>query len=91
MVINIDDVAGGGGGAGDPTTEYFTPSNGQTIFNLAQAPANPEDTLMKVNSLTYSEGNPTPGIFSVSGNVLTWLDRDFTLDTTDEVEVIYFV
>lgn len=89
MVISIDGIAGGG--PGDPTTEFFTPAASQTVFNLALAPTNPEDTIVRVNQLSYSEGSPSPGVFTVVGNVLTWLDRDYTLDPNDEFEVVYFV
>ena len=44
---------------------------------------------MRVNQLTYAEGNPTPGYFTVSGNTLTWLNQ-FQLDPDDEVEIIFF-
>lgn len=90
MVVNIDSLGGGGGGS-DPTTEFFTPGLGQTVFNLAFAPTNPEDTVVRVNSVTYSEGSPNPGVFTVVGSVLTWLDLDFTLDAQDDFEVTYFV
>jgi len=57
---------------------------------LSQAPTTPADTAMRVNQLTYSEGNPNPGYFTVTGNTLTWLNQ-FALDTSDEVEVVFFV
>lgn len=88
MVVGLDIIAGGAGAA-DPVTEFFTPTPAQTVFNLAQAPADPSDTIMKVNTATYDEGSPTPGYFTVSGTTLTWLDV-FQLDSTDEVSVTYF-
>ena len=91
MVIGLDiEIGAGGGGGGAPEVDLFTPSNGQTVFVLSQAPADPAETSMRVNQLTYSEGSPNPGYFTVTGNTLTWLNQ-FVLDTADEVEVVFFV
>jgi len=92
MVIGIDieiDAGPGGGGGGAPETDFFTPSPAQTVFILSGSPADPAETTMRVNQLTYAEGNPTPGYFVVSGNTLTWLSQ-FPLDPDDEVEVVFF-
>ncbi len=87
MVINIDSINQNL----EPVRDFFTPTLGQTIFNLTLGtPADPTDTVMRVNGETYAEGNPTPGFFSVSGTTVTWHNR-FQLDGSDEVEILYFV
>jgi len=67
--------------------EIFTPTLGQTIFTLANAPLEPNDTSVYVNSMKYIYNIN----FSVAGNQVTWLDVPFTLDGSDTVEIIYFI
>lgn len=87
MVISIDSINQNL----EPVRDFFTPTGGQTVFNLTQGtPADGSDTIMRVNGETYAEGSPTPGFFTVTGAVLTWLDR-FLLDADDEVEIQYFI
>ena len=87
MVINIDAINPGR----EPVRDFFVPTAAQTVFNLTQGtPVDSEDTIMRVNGVSYAEGSPTPGFFTVAGTVLTWLDR-FLLDTSDEVEILYFI
>ena len=58
-------------------------SNGQTGFALSQTPKDVNDVMMEVNGVAYENGAGKD--FSVSGTTATWLDNDFTLETTDEV------
>jgi len=89
MVFGIDtEIGSGGGGTFDKREEVFVPSTpGQTAFTLAAAPANPSDSSLFVNTVKYLYGTD----FSIAGTALTWLDNEFTLDTQDTLEVIYFV
>jgi len=67
--------------------ETFVPANGQTIFNLANAPTNPSSVAVIVNTGKYLQGTN----FTVAGSVVTWLDTPFALDTSDVVEIVYFL
>lgn len=83
------DQTGGGGvpGTVDQREETFTPTLGQTIFNLSATPATANDTSFFVNTVKYIYGIS----YTVSGNQVTWLNSPFTLDSLDVVEIIYFV
>jgi hypothetical protein len=82
-----DQTAGGGTGVVDQREEVFTPSLGQTVFNLSATPNPANDTSVFVNTVKYIYGVN----FTVSGTQVTWLDSPFTLDSLDVVEIIYYV
>ena len=67
-------------------TEGFTPTTGQTVFTLGSTPT-PESVVFIVNGVSYV---PTVD-YTVSGVTVTWLDTDFTLETTDEVVITYYI
>ena len=58
-------------------------SNGQTLFTLPSTPIYPDKVFLKFFGLGQKYGVD----YTVSGNVLTWLDNDFTLEIGDELEV----
>jgi hypothetical protein len=81
-----DQTAGGGAAAIDQREETYTPTAGQTVFNLSATPLNANDTAMFVNSLKYTHGLH----YNVVGSVLTWTNVAFQLDSADYVEIVYF-
>jgi hypothetical protein len=60
-------------------------TNGQTGFALAQTPKDINDLALTVNGIRYKIGVD----FSVLGTTVTWLDVDFTLQTTDTLLIEY--
>lgn len=90
MAVGLDILIDAGGGGGDSTQDFFTPTNGQTMFTLSATPLDVADVIMYVNGVAYAEGSPTPGYFTVSGTTLTWLDV-FVFTTNDDIVVVYFV
>jgi hypothetical protein len=82
-----DTTVSGGGGGFTRIEEVFTPTPAQTVFTLSGAPATPNDTSMFVNTAKYIYGVD----YTVAVNQLTWLDVEFTLDTSDTVEIIWFL
>ena len=64
-------------------------TNGQTEFTLAATPKWGGAVRLEVNGVTYVNGAGKD--FTVSGAALTWLNRGFTLTTTDEVVAFYEV
>lgn len=70
---------------GTPVREVFTPTLGQTVFTLLNSDVATTRTLVEVNGQLQHEGND----YTLSGTTLTWLDNDFTLDTTDQLIVYY--
>ena len=64
-------------------------SNGQTAFTLAATPKWGGAVRLEVNGVAYV--NSAGKDFTVSGTTLTWLNRQFTLATTDEVVAYYEV
>lgn len=67
------------------TEDEFTPTAAQTIFSLSQSFLVGGISIVFVNGIGFAEGTD----YSIAGNVLTWLDTDFTLATTDELIVKY--
>lgn len=59
--------------------------NGQTVFTLAYAPAEPNSALLVVNGQTLRASTS----FVIVGNILTYLNPDFPLEIQDEAYVIY--
>ena len=66
--------------------EAFTPTPSQTVFTIAEAPSDNSDANFRLNGMTYETGVD----FSVSGTTVTWI-KAITLDSTDLVEIIYYV
>ena len=72
-----------GGASANVNTEVFTPTNGQTVFNLSFSVT--KTLSLQINGQRQVETND----FTVAGTVLTWLDADFVLETTDELVIKY--
>lgn len=64
-------------------------SNGQTALTLAATPKWGTAVELEINGVSYLNGAGKD--FTVSGTTLTWLNRQFTLATTDEVVAYYEV
>jgi hypothetical protein len=77
----------GGGGSDVFRLEYFNATPAQTVFNLASAPASTTTVMGYVNGELAENGVD----YSVVGNVFTWNDVEFTLDTGDVVAIYYQV
>lgn len=62
-------------------------SDGQTVFTLTQTPTTMGSAalLLWVNGVRYD----VTADFTLAGTVLTWLDTDFTLKTTDTLVAYY--
>ena len=82
-----DAIGGGGPGGGDffhvdkfPVTVF-----GQTVFPLSKVPTNVNKVVLIVSGIPQEYGVD----YSVVGSVLTWLDNDFQLETSDWVQIIY--
>lgn len=63
------------------TKETFTPTNGQTTFNLANAAL--QITSMCVNGLHIDE-------YLLNGNSLVYVGTDYELSNTDKITVHYY-
>lgn len=70
----------------DRREESFTPTAAQTVFNIAATPTDPSDVDFRLNGVSYETGTD----FTVSGTTVTWV-KAITLDTTDTVEIVYYV
>lgn len=77
--------SGGGGGGSTFYDESFVPTDDQTVFTLSQACVANGLTVLDVNGVVYVEGLH----YTVAGTVLTWLNVDFTLKSTDLVTIRY--
>lgn len=84
-------LSGGGGGGGsslpvDNNVDVFTPTNGQTVFNLSSA-----ITIAANKTKLFVNGVKMPyGInYTIVGNVLTFIPTNFVLKNTDKLEVYY--
>lgn len=62
-------------------------SAGQTMFLLSNTPFSSQSVSLFIDSAVYINGID----FTVSGDVITWLNRGFTLNTTDVLSVAYFI
>lgn len=65
--------------------DEVTPTLGQVTFILSSAPIDPLSLTMRVNGTAYDNGVD----YSVSGVTVTWLNLDFTMETTDKVHLRY--
>ncbi len=76
------------GGGGTPEQELSTVlTNGQTSFTLTNEPLDSTTVMMFVNGFKQIYGIDYTG----SGQTITWLNTDYTLETTDKVEFWYLV
>lgn len=76
------------GGGGDPEQEHITVlSNGQTSFTLTNDPIDSTTVMMFINGFKQIYGTDYTG----SGQTITWLNTDYTLETTDKVEFWYLI
>lgn len=76
-----------GGGGGDPVQETLSTSDNQTSFTLSNTPADATTIMMFVNGQKANYGTD----YTVSGNIVTWNDTDFTLESSDEIEFWYLI
>ena len=67
------------------TENEFTPTLGQTVFTLTPGPSETRSLSLFVNGVRADDVTD----FTVVGTTLTWLDTDFSLDTSDKVIVRY--
>jgi hypothetical protein len=65
--------------------DEFTPTLGQVTFILSSAPTNPTSVELYVNGVLYDD----VGDYTISGQTITWLDTNFTMETTDQVIIRY--
>lgn len=65
--------------------ELIIDFDGQTEWTLNEPVNAPEKTELFVNGIKADY----LGEFTVSGNVITWLDAHYIIETTDDLEVIY--
>jgi len=75
----------GGGGGNALQNEQFVSTLNQTVFNLASVPTSA--VIMMVDGLGYEDGVD----YTVAGNVVTWLNTDFTLVAGQAVQMFYLV
>ena len=61
-------------------------SNGQTVFALTALPENVNTSKLYINGARQKFGTD----YTIAGTVLTWLNTNFTLKTSDVLEVYYF-
>jgi hypothetical protein len=67
--------------------ELTVTSNGQTQFLLSQTPYSNQSVTLFINAAAYINGID----FTISGDLVTWLNRGFSLTTADEITAAYFV
>ena len=65
--------------------ELIVDFDGQTTWTLNEAINSPEKTELFVNGIK----SDYLGEFTISGNVMTWLDANYIIETTDDLEIIY--
>ena len=79
---------GPGGGGVEPQTDPITVgSNGQTIFVLSGTP----ETASEVEVIFLGVDQDYGIDYTVAGNVLTWLNTDFSLVIGEVLKVRYFI
>ena len=65
--------------------DAFTPTLGQITFILSQAPTEPISLMMNVNGVEVEE----TADYTLSGVTLTWLNTEFSMETSDGVVIQY--
>lgn len=76
------------GGSGYGSAEVLPVTlAGQTSFTIAAAPNLAFEPILFVNGAEQRRGVGED--YTISGTTLTWLDNDFTLATTDTLELYY--
>jgi hypothetical protein len=75
-------------GAGYPIVEYVAvTSYAQTTFVLSQTPNLLVKPIMMINGNEQRMGTD----YDIVGNILTWLSLDFSLETSDKIDVYYSI
>ena len=72
-------------GLGDLVEDAFTPTPGQTIFTLSASYLSGGFVTATVNGIEYER----PDDFLISGTTFIWQNTEFSLDSSDELVVIY--
>jgi hypothetical protein len=65
--------------------DAYTPTLGQVTFILSQTPTEPISLMLNVNGVEFVETDD----YTLSGTNITWLDTDFSMETSDKVVVQY--
>tara|TARA_R110000824_G_scaffold2422_2_gene11340 strand:- start:507 stop:1124 length:618 start_codon:yes stop_codon:yes gene_type:complete len=65
--------------------ELIVDFDGQTIWTLNENVNAPEKTELFVNGIK----SDYLGEFTISGNIVTWLNTNYIIETTDDLEIIY--
>ena len=85
------DLGGGGTGPGggvEPQLDTITVgTNGQTNFTLSGTPETPSETAVIFQGIEHLYGVD----FTVSGNVMTWLNNEFSFSAGEVVKIRYFI
>lgn len=77
---------GGGLATGVDTRDILTVTvNGQTVFTLSTIPENVNISQLMINGCKQTYGTD----YTIVGTTVTWLNTNFTLATTDRVEIYY--
>lgn len=84
-LVNILDKTGSGGSSGqtNPPATLIVNTQGQVQFTLPYTPVNVESSILIVNGVVYSYGADKD--FTVNGQILTWQNTSFQLDSNDTV------
>ncbi len=77
----VDDNAGGGSSTTGYQETLTIDSNGDTSLTLANSPVSNASVVLYINGQQQEQGAGKD--YSISGTAITWLDRNFTLKTTD--------
>lgn len=83
VAVNGDDIELSAAG-GAWFEDEFSPTAGQTVFALTQAPSDANSIQVYVNGVLYDDVTD----YTVAGSTLTWLDP-FVLEVGDKVLVRY--
>jgi hypothetical protein len=82
----IGDIGGVPGGGSEPWLEdIFVPTLGQVTFILSQIPTEPISLMMNVNGIEVV----VTADYTLSGTNITWLNPEFSMETSDGVVIQY--
>lgn len=87
-VAQIEQESGGLGGGGGHTAwneDEFTPTAGQVTFIISQAPTDSVSLEFFINGALADD----IGDYTVSGTNVTWLEANYSMETTDLVTIRY--
>ena len=74
-----------GSSNGDNMDVLTIASNGQTVFAISQLPINQNTSKLELNGAKQKYGID----YTIAGTVLTWISPQFTLRTSDTLELYY--